>query len=88
MRAVGVLLSEGISRGNTPSLQVFAVGPAHIARKTADLLPYLPAFRPFFSTLPKHKSDMDLRATSVALGDVECVTQAQIKVRSKSRYDT
>lgn len=81
MRAVGVLLSDGVSRGNTPSLQVFAIGPAHIARKPNDLLPCLPAFRPFFSPLPKHKSEMELRATTVALSDVECVTQSQVKVR-------
>lgn len=81
MRSVGVLLSEGVSRGVTPSLQVFAIGPAHIARKTADLLPYLPAFRSKFSALPMHKSALELRAASISLSDVECLTQTMVKVR-------
>lgn len=82
MRTAGILINEGVSRTVAPTLQILGIGPGRTARKTNDLFPYLPAFRPLFVPLPQKKSDLELKATSVQLSDIECITKTIVKVGS------
>lgn len=81
IRTAGVLLREGVSKGLAPTVLVMEIGSSSAKRQASDLLPYLPEFRRLFVRLPNKPSEMKLRAVSIALSDVECVTRAVIKVR-------
>ena len=82
MRTAGILLREGATRDVGPSLQVLEIGHTYGTRKDSDLLPYLPEFRKFFASLPNRKSSMKLKAASIPLSDVQCLTQTLVKVCS------
>lgn len=79
VRTAGILLREGITRIQAPALHVLELGRVDAARSSSDILPYIPQFRQFFSPLPQKRSELRLRATTVPLADVECITQTIIK---------
>lgn len=74
-----MLLRDGISKGHEPTVQVLEIG-TNTKRQPSDLLPYLSGFTRFYAPLPHSASDMKLKAASVPLSDVECITVAHIKV--------
>ena len=75
----GILLSEGVTKGAAPSLEVLSIGSMYTTRQSSDLLPYLPAFMKFFAPLPKKAADMVLEVTKVPVGDLVCLTTTIIK---------
>jgi len=74
-----MLLQEGTSKGNEPSVKVLEIAQ-HQDRKADDLLPYLGNFAKFFRTLPKRPEDLILRTAYVPLNDIECFTKTIIDV--------
>ncbi|KOS18913.1 putative ATP-dependent RNA helicase [Escovopsis weberi] len=82
MRAVGVLVSEGISPHGSfenPVLQVCAVKPVRDRRDATDLLPFIPDLRRFFPRPVHGKRQAHTHVLSVPLADVECVTKWVLK---------
>ena len=75
-----MLVRDGISKIQTPAVQVVELGSASASRQSSDLLPYLPQFRELFTPLPQKKSEMRFRAAAVPLSDIECITQTALKV--------
>ncbi|KAF2843133.1 antiviral helicase [Patellaria atrata CBS 101060] len=78
IRAVSILLREGVSRGVDPVLHVLEISASE-KRSPSDVLPYLPEFGHMFSPLPNKFSEMRLKESIVRLSDVECVTRTSIK---------
>src|ERR1700761_1033672 len=74
-----MLIREGFSRGNEPTLPVLEIS-ANKKRSPSDLLPYLGEFAHLFAPLPKKFSELSLRVSIVAISDVECVTETIIKL--------
>ncbi|KAI9871999.1 MAG: hypothetical protein M1830_002179 [Pleopsidium flavum] len=80
IRTAGVLLRDGVSKGLAPTVLVLEIGSSSAKRQASDLLPYLPEFRRLFTRLPNKASEMKLRAASIPLSNVECVTRTVIKI--------
>lgn len=88
-----MLLREGTSKGNEPSVMVLEVAQ-HQDRKADDLLPYLGAFAKFFRKLPNNPKDLILKSELVLLSDIECFTKSIIDIpqsvqnlsRKKGKY--
>jgi len=74
-----MLLREGTSKGNEPSVMVLEVAQ-HQDRKADDLLPYLGAFAKFFRKLPNDPNDLILKSELVLLSDIECFTKSIIDI--------
>ena len=79
VRTAGVLLREGITRLQTPALQVIELSQVNASKSPSDLLPYIPTFCHLFSPLPIKRADLRLHATTVSLTEVECITQTMLK---------
>jgi antiviral helicase SKI2 len=77
IRTVGMLLREGTSKGNEPTVQVLEIAKNE-KRQPDDLLPYLPDFTKFFRSLPKKESDMILKTAFIPLESIECLTKTLI----------
>ena len=81
VRTAGILLREGASRGNAPSVQVLEVLYCNQRkRQDADFLPYLPRFRRRFAPLPQTDSEMQLRIVMIPLEDVEALTGSHVQI--------
>jgi antiviral helicase SKI2 len=79
IRTIGMLLSEGASKGNEPTVRVLEIcHPEH--RKEDDLLPYLSPFAKFFRPMPSNEKNMILKSVLVPLSDIECVTRTIIDI--------
>ncbi|KAI8937205.1 hypothetical protein NX059_006414 [Plenodomus lindquistii] len=78
-RTAGMLLREGTSKGNEPSVMVLEVAQ-HQDRKADDLLPYLGPFAKLFRKLPNNPKDLILKSELVLLSDIECFTKTLIDV--------
>ncbi|KAH9877250.1 hypothetical protein IAQ61_002614 [Plenodomus lingam] len=78
-RTAGMLLREGTSKGNEPSVMVLEIAQ-HQDRKADDLLPYLGSFAKFFRRLPNKPEDLILKSELVLLSDIECFTKSLIDV--------
>ena len=86
VRTAGVLTREGIIRegiyAGPPRLQVLELSSKSKSpkRQNADLLPYLDRCRRRFTPLVSDSADLNLKAATISLSDVECVTQTITKV--------
>lgn len=79
LRSVGMLLREGTSRGNEPTVQVLEISRnAH--RKEDDLLPYLASFSKYYRPLPNQSRSMILQSTYIPLSDIESFTKTIISI--------
>ena len=76
----GILLREGVSKGLAPAIEVLSLGRKNRSREANDLLPYIPKFKTFFSSLPKEVAEMEFRTLRVPLSDVDCITKTTVKV--------
>ncbi|KAJ9621284.1 Antiviral helicase ski2 [Taxawa tesnikishii (nom. ined.)] len=76
IRTVGMLLREGVARGN---VSVLEIGRVRAKRQNCDLLPFLPRFRRRFTPLPQTDNDMKLRLQFVPFSDVECLTKTVLQ---------
>lgn len=74
-----MLLREGTSRGNEPTVQVLEIA-GNSARKVDDLLPYLSPYAKYYRPLPKEKKDLILRRALIPLSDIECFTATVIDI--------
>lgn len=83
IRTVGVLIEDGF---RPSGFKVLAIELVDAKRNNADMLPYLPIFRPFFSPLPGKASQVKVSVCNVGIGDLEAVTETMIKVRGPAWY--
>lgn len=81
VRTAGILLREGVSRGLAPAVEVLSIGSTTGSRQSDDILPYLPKFRNRFGGLPTIAEEMKLKAMSIPLSDIECITKTTVKVK-------
>ena len=81
VRTAGVLLRDGATKGNNPSVQVVEVRPRRQRqRQDTDFLPYLPRFRRRFISLPQSEEDLQLKARMVPIADVEALTISHLSI--------
>ncbi|KAB2103016.1 putative ATP-dependent RNA helicase [Alternaria gaisen] len=78
-RTAGMLMQDGTSKGNEPTVKVLEVAQ-HQDRKPDDLLPYVGPFAKWFRKLPNNPKDLILKAAYVPLNDIECFTKTIIDV--------
>jgi antiviral helicase SKI2 len=78
-RTAGMLMQDGTSRGNEPTIKVLEIAQNQ-DRKADDLLPYLGPFAKFFRSLPKSPKDLILKTSFVPLNDIECFTKTIIDI--------
>ncbi|EUC37914.1 hypothetical protein COCCADRAFT_84482 [Bipolaris zeicola 26-R-13] len=78
-RTAGMLMQDGTSRGNEPTVKVLEVAQ-HQDRKPDDLLPYLGPFAQLYRKLPNKPGDLILKTAFVPLNDIECFTKTTIDV--------
>lgn len=74
-----MLMQDGTSKGNEPTVKVLEVAQHH-DRQPDDLLPYLGPFAKHFRKLPNSPKDLILKAAYVPLNDIECFTKTIIDV--------
>ena len=78
VRTPGILLSEGASiksGADNPTVHLLEIKTMRETRNSTDLLPFLPAFRAHYSSLPQAKRHVQFRTCHVPLVDVECLTK-------------
>jgi len=73
-----MLIRDGFNKGVEPTLSVLEVS-TNKKRGPSDLLPYLGQFAHLFAQLPQTFKTLSLRVTTVAISEVECVTETLIK---------
>ena len=78
VRSAGMLVRDGIPRGDDPSLPVLEIA-TNKKKSMSDDLPYLGAFAGSFVPLPKKFADLSLKTVFVPLSDIECVTETIVK---------
>ncbi|KAE8832278.1 hypothetical protein PTNB85_06670 [Pyrenophora teres f. teres] len=78
-RTAGMLMQNGTSKGNEPTVKVLEIAQ-HQDRKPDDLLPYVGALAHFFRKLPNDPNDLILKTAFVPLNDIECFTKTIIDV--------
>lgn len=87
IRTVGILLEDGLVKGGpVPRLRILAIEDVDAKRNPDVLLPFLPAFRPKFTPLPKDPSKIKATSILVPLEDIEMVTHTRVKVKHSRRY--
>lgn len=74
-----MLLREGTSKGNEPTVQVLEIA-GNERRSEDDLLPYLSPFAKFFRELPKNRKNLILKRALIPLNDIECLTRTVIDI--------
>ncbi|TAQ86619.1 hypothetical protein B7494_g5050 [Chlorociboria aeruginascens] len=79
VRTPGIILREGSSSGNSPTIHVLEIRTRRDQRDSTDLLPYLPKFRKMFTRLPQFKGHVATKTLHVPVSDLECVTQTIVK---------
>ncbi|KAL8790464.1 MAG: hypothetical protein Q9213_000616 [Squamulea squamosa] len=80
IHTVGILLRDNISLGPAPTIEVLSLSRWNPNQGASDLLPYLPKFRRFFTSLPSRLAEMDIRVLKVALNDIECFTKTVLNL--------
>ncbi|KAG9192964.1 putative ATP-dependent RNA helicase [Alternaria panax] len=84
-RTAGMLMQDGTSKGNEPTVKVLEVAQNQ-DRKPDDLLPYVGPFAKWFRKLPNDPKDLILKASYVPLNDIECFTKTIIDVPESIKY--
>ncbi|KIW08108.1 uncharacterized protein PV09_01045 [Verruconis gallopava] len=78
IRSAGMLVREGLSRGDNPTLPILEIS-SNKKKSMSDDLPYLGSFAHLFTPLPKTFKELTLKTSFIPLSDVECVTETVIK---------
>jgi antiviral helicase SKI2 len=73
-------MREATVKGMRPSIQVLEITPTTDKCQLSDLMPNLPAFRRFFTSLPRSAAEVSVKQTTVLFTDIECVTKTIVKV--------
>ncbi|KAK0726034.1 RNA helicase-like protein [Lasiosphaeris hirsuta] len=82
VRTPGILLAEGASvksNASVPILHVLEIRTSRETRNDTDLLPFVPAFRNFFTPLPQAKKHISIKTLHVPLTDLVCLTKLVTK---------
>ncbi|KAF2473140.1 antiviral helicase [Lindgomyces ingoldianus] len=79
LRTIGMLLQEGTSKGNEPTVKILEICQNR-QRKADDLLPYLAPFAMFFRHLPTNEKEWILKPALIPLNDIECFTRTIIDI--------
>ncbi|KAL0937848.1 ATP-dependent RNA helicase [Colletotrichum truncatum] len=82
IRTPGILLSDGATNKGpqgSPTLHVCEIRLMRETRDSTDLLPFMPAFRKYFTPLPQAKKHIRIKTLHVPLSDVECLTRYMTK---------
>jgi antiviral helicase SKI2 len=82
IRTPGILLSEGASvksNADCPSIHVLELRVVRGTRNSTDLLPFIPAFRSLYTSLPQGKRQIQFKTCHVPITDVECLTKTVTK---------
>jgi antiviral helicase SKI2 len=75
IRTAGILLREGASKGNSPTVSVLELfSRAQRKRANADFLPYLPRFRQHFTPFSQKEEDVQFKAITVPVDVIEALT--------------
>ncbi|KAH6688959.1 antiviral helicase SKI2 [Plectosphaerella plurivora] len=80
IRTAGILLTDGASvKGSTsgPTLHVCEFRTVRETRDSTDLLPFIPALRPYLTPLPQAKKHIGVKTLHIPIEDVECLTRYQ-----------
>lgn len=81
VRTVGILLRDGASKGNSPTVQILEIfTKVKRKRENADFLPYLPRFRRRFTPLPQTEDQVHLKPITVTVDSVEALTGTHIQM--------
>lgn len=81
VRTAGILLREGASKGNSPTVQVLEIfSRASRKRQDADFLPYLPRFRRRFAPFPSSEADVHSKSITITVESVEALTATHVKM--------
>ena len=75
VRNVGMILRDGVGKGDAAHVSVLEFGTKRPKRQNADLLPYLDRFRRRFTPLPQTEGEIKLRLMFVPFADIECLTR-------------
>ena len=86
MRMAGIMLQEGVAGGANALIKVLEIGAVDAKRHAADMLPYLPQFRPMFPDFPTDPAQLKHAVVSLALDDIECVTQTLVRIKGPHWY--
>ena len=81
IRAAGILLGEGVSKGLALTVELLSLGAKNPTRHPSDLLPCLPRFRSLFIEVPTEIAEMDLKVLKVPLSDIDSLTKTVVQVR-------
>jgi antiviral helicase SKI2 len=80
----GIVVSETISRGPPPTIEVLNMGAPDPTRQPSDILPFMPQFRKFLAPLPRSTARMSLRVVKVSVADVECITKTVVRLHGQA----
>ncbi|KAL4914727.1 armadillo-type protein [Aspergillus aurantiobrunneus] len=84
-RTAGVIVRE-VGGGPNPVIHILEIGKLTNKRHPSEILPFLPAFRGFLSPLPTRAVDMTLKVVKIPITDIECITNAVVKLSGPSWY--
>jgi antiviral helicase SKI2 len=79
IRTPGILLREGATSGNAPTIHVLEIRTRRDQRDSTDLLPYMSKFRTMFTKLPQSKKHISTKTVHIPVTDLECVTNTIVK---------
>jgi len=79
IRTPGILLRDGITKGDAPTVHVLELKTQRDQRDSTDLLPNLPDFRPKFTKLPQAKKQIAWKVLQIPLHDIEYLTKTIVK---------
>lgn len=79
VRTPAILLRDGASGGQAPTLHVLEIRTRRDTRDSTDLLPYLPVYRKMFTKLPQTKKHISTKTLHIPLSDLECLTNTVVK---------
>lgn len=79
IRTPGILLKEGATKANVPTVHVLEIRAGRDQRDSTDMLPYLPSFRPLFTPLSQPSKSIMTKTQFVLVSDIECVTGTVLK---------
>lgn len=67
-------------------MRVLGLRVSNMERGPADMLPYLPAFRPMLPSLARPANETYMEVMDVAIADIECVTDTIARVNGPAWY--
>ncbi|RFU33177.1 hypothetical protein B7463_g3202, partial [Scytalidium lignicola] len=79
IRTPGILLREGATTGQAPTVHVLEIKTRRDQRDSTDLLPYLPKYRGMFTKLPQSKKHISTKTLYIPVSDLQSLTKTIVK---------